>query len=237
MTNLKPLLWVSALRIFACFSLLLLIVTRLLIPRLAAWSGQETILMWFLAAGLGVFAPLLVTALGMIRKEGLGLNSQTWRDRLRFKALSRRDLGWSLGGLLLIGLLTALLMKGLEFCLGSFNHTPSFMSFEPLSTGRYWLLAVWFPFWLLNIMGEEILWRGVLLPRQEIASGRSAWLIHGLGWGLFHLAFGWQLGLSLIPILFILPWVVQKTGNSWTGVIIHAGLNGPGFVAIALGLI
>jgi len=75
------------------------------------------------------------------------------------------------------------------------------MHFEPLTPERTWLLAIWLPFWVLNIMGEEILWRGVLLARQEQTFGRWAWLVNSGGWLLFHLAFGWQLLVVLLPIL------------------------------------
>jgi len=41
--------------------------------------------------------------------------------------------------------------------------------------------------------------------------------------------------LLVTPIVFILPWIVQKRRNSSIGVIIHAALNGPAFIAVALG--
>jgi hypothetical protein len=72
-----------------------------------------------------------------------------------------------------------------------------------------------------------------MLPRQEASLGSQAWLANAVGWLLFHSAFGWQLCLLLVPILVILPYVVQRRQNSWVAVIIHAGLNGPGFVAVA----
>jgi membrane protease YdiL (CAAX protease family) len=128
-------------------------------------------------------------------------------------------------------------MRVLELTAGKFDHSLPFMSFEPLTAGRYWLLLVWFPYWILNILGEEFLWRGVMLPRQEIAFGKYAWLIHGFGWLLFHIAFGWQLLLTLVPLVFIQSYIVQMTINSWNGVIIHGGLNGPSFIAICFGLI
>jgi membrane protease YdiL (CAAX protease family) len=142
-----------------------------------------------------------------------------------------------MGGLIAAGALSSLAMKILELTLGEFDHSPAFMSFEPLTKGRYWLLLVWLPYWVLNIMGEEILWRGVMLPRQELAFGKYAWLIHGLGWGIFHVAFGWQLMITLIPLIFVQSYIVQRTKNSWVGVMMHGGLNGPAFIAIALGLI
>jgi hypothetical protein len=63
------------------------------------------------------------------------------------------------------------------------------------------------------------------------------WIANAVGWALFHLAFGWQLLLLLLPILIILPYIVHRRRNTWIGVLLHAGLNGPAFVAIALGLI
>lgn len=215
---------------------LLLFMTHFLIPRLALLTGLEIILFWFLVAGLGVFLPLLVLALLLLRREGAAPDRKTWRERLRFRPLDRSAVLWTLAGFAAVGISSVLVMRLLTALCGTFDHSPPFMSFKPLTPDRYWLLAVWFPYWLLNIMGEEILWRGVMLPRQEAAFGRRAWLVHGLGWSLFHIAFGWQLLLTMLPLLFILPWVVQKTGNSWTGVILHAGVNGPAFLAIAFGL-
>jgi len=43
--------------------------------------------------------------------------------------------------------------------------------------------------------------------------------------------------ITLIPLIFIQSYIVQKTKNSWVGVIMHGGINGPSFIAIALGLI
>jgi len=86
-------------------------------------------------------------------------------------------------------------------------------------------------------MGEEILWRGVILPRQEKASGQKAWFFHGLFWSIFHISFGWQLLIIALPSLFILPYAVQHRKNSWIGVIIHAMINGPSFIAISFGLL
>ncbi len=128
-------------------------------------------------------------------------------------------------------------MKAAELIAGSYDPTPPFMAFEPLRAGRYWLLLVWAPFWILNILGEEILWRGVMLPRQELAFGKRAWIVHGLGWALFHAAFGWQLLVTLIPLIFIQSYIVQRTRNSWLGVVLHGGINGPSFLAIAFGLL
>ena len=144
---------------------------------------------------------------------------------------------WKITGItfLAAGLLSFLIMQGLTYLLGEFSTQPPFMTFEPLTPGRYWYLLVWLPYWFLNILGEEFLWRGVMLPRQEVAWGKSAYFWHGLGWLIFHIPFGWGLIATMLPLLILLPRAVQKQQNSWIGVILHAVINGPAFIAIALG--
>lgn len=235
--KLKPLgLW-GSFAIYISAAILMFVVTQFLIPYLSRTTGQETVLFWFIAGGLGIFVPLIMTGVLILKGEGYGLNKKTWMERLRFRKVTCKDLIWGIIGLSAAGILSGLIMKGVALAAGSFDHSPAFMSFEPLSEGRYWLLLVWFPYWILNILGEEFLWRGVMLPRQEVVFGKYTWVIHGLGWGVFHIAFGWQLLVTVIPLIFILSYGVQKTKNSWVGVIMHGGLNGPSFIAIALGLL
>ena len=235
--GLKKLGFISSFAIYIPAALLMYFLTKYLIPYLSEITGQETILFWFIVAGLGIFFPLIITAIMILKSEGFKISINTWIQRLRFRKITKRDILWSIGGLILVGVFSGIIMKGLELVIGKFDHSPAFMSFEPLTKGRYWLLLVWFPYWILNILGEEILWRGVMLPRQEITFGKYAWVIHGFGWGLFHIAFGWQLLITIIPLIFIQSYVVQRTKNSWVGVIMHGGLNGPSFIAISFGLI
>ncbi len=236
-SKLKPLGVAGSFAIYFSAALLMFLLTKYAIPFMSSVTGQETVLFWFIIAGLGVFLPLIITGYFILKSEGCLLSKETLRDRLRFKKVTKSDLWWSFGGLLLVLLISGALMKLMVLLLGEFDHTPAFMAFEPLSTGRYWLLAVWLPYWILNILGEEFLWRGVMLPRQEVVFGKYTWVLHGFGWGIFHVAFGWQLLITLVPLIFIQSYIVQKTKNSWTGVIMHGGINGPSFIAISFGLI
>ena len=110
------------------------------------------------------------------------------------------------------------------------------MALSPLGPGRYWILAAWLPFFALNILGEELLWRGVVLPRQEAAFGKRAWLANGLGWLSFHAAFPRPVLLLLVPITLILPAIAQRRRCTWPGVIIHAAFGAVGFLSLAFGL-
>lgn len=236
-TYLKKLGFISSFAIYFPAAVLMYLLTKYLIPYLSEVTGQETILFWFIVAGLGIFTPLIITGIFILKAEGFKISKTTWVERLRFRKITGKDLILSFAGLILVGIFSGIIMKGLELLIGEFDHSPAYMSFEPLSKGKYWLLLIWLPYWILNILGEEFFWRGVMLPRQEIAFGKHAWLVHGFGWGLFHIAFGWQLLITLIPLIFIQSYIVQKTKNSWVGVIMHGGLNGPSFIAICFGLI
>jgi membrane protease YdiL (CAAX protease family) len=235
--KIKPLGLVGSFAIFIPAALLMAAVTRYIIPYLSHLTGFEPILFWFICAGLGIFTPLILVGIILMYREGYRLNHRTWVHRLRFKKLQKNELILGLAGLILAAILSGLIMYLAELFSGQFDHSPAFMAFEPLTPGRYWLLLVWLPYWLLNILGEEFIWRGVMLPRQEVAFGNQAWIVHGTGWLIFHLAFGWQLLITLIPLIYIQSFIVQKTKNSWVGVLMHGGLNGPSFLAISFGLI
>jgi len=233
--KIKGLGLINSFVIFGIASLALILETQFLIPFLSNYTGYEPIIFWLIVAGLGIFFPLVLTAYFIIRMEGLTFSKVTWRDRLRFRKMNSGDWFWSIGGMVLIGICSVIVRKLIVHFVGPVDSKPVWMDFEPLTPGRYWILALWFPYWIFNIFGEEILWRGVLLPRQEIVFGKNTWLIHGLLWGIFHIAFGWHILLTVVPILFIQSYIVQKRKNSWIGVVIHALVNGPSFIAISFG--
>lgn len=192
--------------------------------------------MWFLAASVVLFGPLLLTAAVLLYREhrrgGLG----SWRTRLWLRPMNKGDWSWAVGALAAVGVLTG----GIGSVFQMLHHTqslhPSFMAFEPLGPGRYWILGAWLPFFVLNVVGEEFVWRGVVLPRQEVAFSGRAWLLNGILWWMFHAAFPWQVLLTLVPITLILPYVVQRRRSTWTGLVIHAGFGLVGFLALAFGL-
>jgi membrane protease YdiL (CAAX protease family) len=88
-----------------------------------------------------------------------------------------------------------------------------------------WGIAVLFGMQLFfNIAGEELWWRGYILPRQEFAFGRWAWLIHGLLWWSFHMFKWWDL-VTVLPIVLILSYMAQRTKNNWVPTIAHLLAN------------
>lgn len=216
------------------------VVCRVLVPLLHQNFGLHPALSWFIG-GLLTFVPLFLLAIFLGRKDGFQTKTELI-SRLRLKRMSGRDWKFALGGLLLIFIGTGLIMGiskllHLQFGIPEIETTPSFMKFEPFRGNERFLLLAWLVMFFFNIFGEELLWRGYILPRQELSLGRSAWIFNALLWFVFHIAFGIHLLILLIPILIILPWCVQKTGNTMVGVWIHGLMNGPMFVLVSLGII
>ena len=114
------------------------------------------------------------------------------------------------------------------------DATPFFFQNMPLSGEHRWLLLVWPAFFFFNIFGEELLWRGYILPRQESAT-RWAWLLHATFWAAWHLPMGIDLVIASLPILFILPAIVQLRKNTSLAIVVHTVFGGFGFLMLALG--
>lgn len=82
--------------------------------------------------------------------------------------------------------------------------------------------------------GEEFLWRGYILPRQELQHSRHAWRIHGLQWTWFHVIFKpWEM-FMLLPGCLACGWICSRTRNTTPGIVTYLGLNGLGVLMVAL---
>jgi hypothetical protein len=150
--GLKELGLISSFAIYIPAAFLMYLLTRYLIPYLSQITGQETILFWFIVGGFCIFVPLIITGILILKAEGNEISKTTWIERLRFRRLTREDLIWFFIGLVVVGVISLLIMKALELIIGKFDSSPAFMLFDPLTKGRYWLLIVWLPYWILNIL-------------------------------------------------------------------------------------
>lgn len=241
LTKLTPMpIWMSLL-FFGLAAIILYLATHYIIPFLIRITDIHPALSWFIVGGTVVFVPLFITAIVASRREGAKTFS-TIRKRLRLKLINRGDWLWTLVGFIFIGVTVGLIMFAGEWAtevglISNFNISPTFLDFEPFGISQPWMFLIWLPMFFFNIMGEELLWHGYILPRQELAHGKYAWIVNCTMWTVFHIPFGWSLILMTIPTLMIIPYIVQKRANTWIGVILHAGINGPGFIAVSLGLV
>lgn len=237
MNELKKLTVFQALFIFGVATLYFFLLLITLYPFLKLQFSFNPALYWFIT-GYFLFIPLFSYALVAARYEG---NPQV---KQILQALSIRSLTGNDWRYVITGTFSVFILTGLIFGISMVSHqhfgtrllntTPWFMEMKPFQKTEQLLLLVWLPMFFFNIVGEEILWRGYVQTRLD---GKYAWLLCSLLWLIFHIPFGIDLLIMLLPCLLIIPYTFYKTRNTVVGILIHGIYNGPMFVLVALGII
>ncbi|MFH0733507.1 MAG: CPBP family intramembrane glutamic endopeptidase [bacterium] len=221
-------------------SIYFFVLTRFLLPYLNDNSGLLFSINWFIC-GFLIFIPLFVLATFLIYKDGF-TNKKQIIKRLRLQKVTKKDWKYIIISTISIFVLMLLIMGASKilnqmYGIKEIQTTPPFMKATVFIGWEKLYLLIWAVMFFFNIYGEELLWRGYILTRQEITMKNKGWVVNSLLWLVFHFSFGLDLLILLLPIIFILPYSVYKTKNTNVGIIIHALINGPSFILISLGII
>lgn len=113
-------------------------------------------------------------------------------------------------------------------------------SFTPEMRGQFvgaWgLLALFFVLSLFNtFLGEELLFRGVLLPKMEGVFGRWDWVANGILFSLYHLHQPWGI-LATLPADLVFAFSGKRFRSNWFPIILHSGQS-VFFLFLILGLV
>ncbi len=163
-TRLEAYSWKCILLLWSLAILPMVVLTWLVAPWLIARSRVPAALIFFFSSSLGM-AGQAALAWGLLRQEApawtlAGLRRRLWLVRPRHpgtKRESRKPFLWlvPLVGVAALGLMS------------------------PELAGQWWLLLVVPAVGLLGLGGEELFFRGLLLPRMR---GRASWLSIGPVW-------------------------------------------------------
>ena len=85
--------------------------------------------------------------------------------------------------------------------------------------GWYGLILVLFLF--NTVLGEELLFRGLLLPRMNGAFGRGDWVANGVLFAGYHLHVPWVIPWTLLDTFF-LAYPTKRYRSAWMGIIVHS---------------
>jgi len=211
-------------------------------------------LFWnYMFSVVGMFPLLLGAALVAYRLEGRTMSWDDLKLRFRVVGLSEKEWLWTAGLLIvyvggqillmptarwLASVLPFPLPEGLPHALDPRvvkTSIPTEFLGVPL-LGNWGMALLYLVILSLNIIGEELWWRGYILPRQELVHGRWTWLVHGILWTLFHTPIWWNL-FSLLPSTLSLSFVTSRLKNTTPGIIVHFVMNGLGYVMILLGIL
>jgi membrane protease YdiL (CAAX protease family) len=90
--------------------------------------------------------------------------------------------------------------------------------------GNWGVLALFVVTAIFNtVLGEELLFRGVLLPRMAGLFGRWDWLANGVLFGCYHLHQPWGIPGSILAGAFLYALPTRLLRSSWIGIVAHSG--------------
>jgi membrane protease YdiL (CAAX protease family) len=72
-----------------------------------------------------------------------------------------------------------------------------------------------------TVLGEELLFRGFLLPRMNGAFGRRDWVANGILFAVYHLHMPWAIPSALLDTL-LLAYPSKRYRSAWIGIAVHS---------------
>jgi membrane protease YdiL (CAAX protease family) len=104
-----------------------------------------------------------------------------------------------------------------------------FGHFLGTDAGQHFLSGAWGWFGLIlvlflfnTVLGEELLFRGLLLPRMNGAFGRGDWVANGLLFGAYHLHVPWVIPATVLVDTFVIAYPTKRYRSAWIGIAVHS---------------
>jgi CAAX protease family protein len=170
-----------------------------------------------------------VLVLILLRRELGGLQWSRVRDALWLRPPRDPKTG-RVGGRVWWWLIPFILIFGIEQVLPAIPG-PSVRDFgdflgtdraEDFFSGAWGWFAVIVVLAVFNtVLGEELLFRGLLLPRVRGAFGKWDWVANGALFACYHLHQPWDIPTSLVDI-FALAYPSRRFQSAWMGIIVHS---------------
>jgi membrane protease YdiL (CAAX protease family) len=73
-----------------------------------------------------------------------------------------------------------------------------------------------------TVLGEELLFRGLLLPRMQSVFGRGDWVANGVLFTVYHLHEPWVMPNTLVEGIFLEAYPSRRFQSAWMGIIVHS---------------
>lgn len=87
-----------------------------------------------------------------------------------------------------------------------------------------------------TFLGEELLLRGVLLPKMQGVFGKWDWLANGVLFGLYHLHQPWGIPGNIVTAAFLESYPARRFRSVWIAIVVHSGQS-VFFLFLLLGLV
>jgi membrane protease YdiL (CAAX protease family) len=104
--------------------------------------------------------------------------------------------------------------------LGKFLDSDAGHTFMSGNWGWFGLILALFVF--NTVLGEELLFRGLLLPRMHRAFGRGDWAANGILFAGYHIATPWMMPATLLIDTFAIAYPSRRYQSAWIGIAVHS---------------
>ena len=74
----------------------------------------------------------------------------------------------------------------------------------------------------VSFLGEDLLFRGLLLPRMRGVFGRGDFVANGVLYGFYHLHQPWSIPASVVANIFFSGYPTRRWQSVWMSVIVHS---------------
>jgi membrane protease YdiL (CAAX protease family) len=105
-----------------------------------------------------------------------------------------------------------------------------------LSGNWLWLLILVAMFVFNTVLGEELLFRGLLLPRMRGAFGRWDWAANGVLFALYHVHVPWVIPQTVLVDTFALAYPARRYRSAVLGILAHSAQS-VFFTVLVLGVV
>ena len=166
----------------------------------------------------------------LIHRERGSLRWSVLKDALWLRAPRSPTTG-RVGGRLWFVLIPCVLLLGAEEFIPSFLPVAGhdFTAFVQSDAGQAFLSGNWVWFAVIvvfvvfnTVLGEELLFRGLLLPRMQGTFGRWDWVANGVLFALYHLHVPWVIPQTLLVDTFVEAYPSRRYRSALIGIIVHS---------------
>jgi membrane protease YdiL (CAAX protease family) len=162
-----------------------------------------------------------------------------WREQRTFRWSTIRDALWLLsprsprsgrvGGrvwLIVVPLIALFALEAMLPAVGA-PENRDLGKFLGSDVGHNFMSGAWGWFgvlvvlWVFNtVLGEELLFRGVLLPRMKRTFGRGDWVANGVLFAVYHVHMPWLIPANLLD-MFVVSYPTRRYQSAWIGIAVH----------------
>jgi membrane protease YdiL (CAAX protease family) len=170
-----------------------------------------------------------VLVVGLVFHEQRTLRWSVVREALRLRSPRSPKTG-KVGGRLWLLVIPLVIGAGLEELialpaplnrsLGDFVSSTAGRTMFHGSWGLFALVVTMFVF--NSVLGEELLFRGVLLPRMHGAFGDRDWVANGVLFAGYHLHMPWAIPTTLLD-MFFLAYPAKRYRSTTLSIAVHSG--------------